>query len=267
MRVTFIGGGNMAGAIIAGLAKQGDANLQLHVVDRNLDKCERFAKDHGATFSLTISEADLAADVVVLAIKPQQLKDLATQITPWLSQQLIVSVAAGVRTAKLASWLGGYDRLVWVMPNTPAQISAGISGMYATPKVADGERAVAERLFKAVGEVVWLAEEEQMDRLTAITGCGPAYVFYMVEALTESARVLGFDDETARRMAQGTFAGAIRLLESSGEKAEDLRAKVTSKKGVTEQGIFSFMEDDLFALFRRATERARARLVEMGDML
>jgi len=265
MRITFIGGGNMASAIIAGLHRESD--IALHVVDRNLDKCQRLAHEYGATYSVQLTVEDLAADVIVLAIKPQQLQALCADIAPQLDGQLIISVAAGVRTSKLADWLEGYDRLVWVMPNTPAQVGAGVSGLFATEAVSEPERAVAERIFRAVGKTIWLDDETRMDNLTAITGCGPAYVFYMVEALQAAAVAQGFNAADARNMAEGTFFGAVKLLASSGEEAATLRAKVTSKKGVTEQGILSFTEDGLFDLFIRAAERARARSEEMGKLL
>lgn len=267
MRITFIGGGNMAAAIIAGLHAAGNRDLDIHVVDRNLDKGERFAREYGATFSVALTQADVATDVLVLAVKPQQLAELAAQITPWLQQQLVISVAAGVNTGKLASWLGGYRKLVWVMPNTPAQVGAGIAGAYATPAVSDAERAITTRLLSAVGQTIWLDDESRMNQLTAITGCGPAYVFLMVEALAAAAANFGFDAATAQQMAQGTFAGAIKLLEASGEAPADLRAKVTSKKGVTEQGILSLQSDDLFGVVQRAALRAEARAIEMGQQL
>lgn len=267
MRITFIGGGNMAGAILAGLHARYANDMALHVVDRNADKGERFAREFGATHSLALSPADLDADVLVLAVKPQQLKEMAAQIAPSLHTQLVVSVAAGVRTTKLSGWLGGYRKLVWVMPNTPAQIGAGLSGMYATDAVSEAERATAARLFEAVGQVVWLDDEARMDNLTAITGCGPAYVFLLVEALASAAQAQGFDADTARRMAEGTFFGAVKLLERSGEPAGELRAKVTSKKGVTEQGILSMQADDIAGLMARAAEKARLRSIEMGEML
>jgi pyrroline-5-carboxylate reductase len=267
MRITFIGGGNMAGAILAGLHARFGNTLSLHVVDRNADKGERFARDYGATHSLALAPSDLEAEVIVLAIKPQQLKALAEQIAPLLKHQLIVSVAAGVRTSKLAGWLGGYDKLVWVMPNTPAQVGAGVSGLYATAAVSEAERKTAASLFEAVGTVVWLDDEARMDNLTAITGCGPAYVFLMVEALTEAAIAQGFDAESARRMAEGTFFGAVKLLAQSGEAADVLRAKVTSKKGVTEQGILSMQADDLAGVIARGVEKARLRSIELGDLL
>ncbi|WP_374352142.1 pyrroline-5-carboxylate reductase [Chitinimonas sp.] len=267
MRITFIGGGNMAGAILAGLHARYGNEMQLHVVDRNADKGERFARDYGASHSLALTDSDLDADVLVLAVKPQQLKELAAQIAPQLREQLVISVAAGVRTSKLASWLGGYQKLVWVMPNTPAQVGAGVSGLYATAAVSASERDTAARLFEAVGQVVWLDDEDRMDNLTAISGCGPAYVFLMVEALTAAAQAQGFDAASARSMAEGTFFGAVKLLQQSGEDAATLRAKVTSKKGVTEQGILSMQADDLAGVIARGVEKARLRSIELGELL
>lgn len=267
LRITFIGGGNMAAAIMAGLSKLDSLALQLHVVDRNLDKCQRFANDYAATFSLALTPADLASDVIVLAIKPQQLQEVAAQIAPHLQAQLVISVAAGVSTGKLSAWLSGYRQIVWVMPNTPAQVGAGVSGLYATPEVSPAARELAGRLFDSVGACVWLNDEAQMDKLTAISGCGPAYVFYMVEALENAARELGFDAETAAILGGATFAGAVKLLASAGETPAALRAKVTSKKGVTEQGILSMQADDLFGLVTRAARKAEARSVELGASL
>lgn len=267
MRITFIGGGNMAAALIAGLHQQGHPDLQLHVVDRNEDKCRRFAEQHGASWSLNVSEADLQADVVVLAIKPQGMAALAEQIRPWLHQQLLISVAAGIRTSTLSQWLGDYRQLVWVMPNTPAQIQRGVSGVYAMPEVQQTRRTLVDQLLAAVGTTVWLDDENRMDALTAISGCGPAYVFLMVEALAEAARKLGFSDADASQLAGRTFEGAIALLAHSGEDPASLRQKVTSKKGVTEQGILSLQADGLAEIVCRATERAQARSVEMGTLL
>jgi pyrroline-5-carboxylate reductase len=267
MRISFIGGGNMAGAILAGLHRKHGQAVQLHVVDRNADKLARFEREFGATHSLALTPADLDADIVVLAIKPQQLKELAAEIAPHLHGQLIVSVAAGVRTSKLAGWLGGYDRLVWAMPNTPAQVGAGMTGLYATPAVDASQRQQASTLFEAVGQVVWLGDEARMDNLTAISGCGPAYVFLMVEGLTAAAQAQGFTPEEARQMAEQTFFGAVRLLENAGEDAASLRAKVTSKKGVTEQGILSMQADDLAGVIGRGVEKARLRSIELGELL
>jgi pyrroline-5-carboxylate reductase len=267
VRITFIGGGNMAGAILAGLHRAQPGRFTLHVVDRNPEKGARFVREFGATHSCGLQAADAQADVLVLAVKPQQLQDLAADLAPMLSRQLLVSVAAGVRTGKLAAWLNGYNKLVWAMPNTPAQVGCGVAGLFATAAVSPAERALAESLFTAVGEVVWLEDEARMDALTAITGCGPAYVFLMVEALAAAAEAQGFAPADARRMSEATFAGALALLAQSGEDAGTLREKVTSKKGVTEQGLLALREGGLFALLAQAVERARLRSVEMGKLL
>lgn len=267
MRITFIGGGNMASAIIAGLSTLGRQDLQLHVVDRNPDKCERMKAAYGITYSNQLSAADIDADVVVLAIKPQQLKALGEQIRPWMRQQLIVSVAAGIRTATLAEWLGGYARIVRVMPNTPAQVQLGVSGLFATEAVHDAEKQTVTSIFEAVGKTVWLQHEAEIDKITAISGSGPAYVFYMIESLASAARTLGFAPELADLLAKETFKGAIALLDASGEPPATLRANVTSKKGTTEQGIMSLQEDGLEAIVTRAAQRAEARSIELGDQL
>lgn len=267
MRITFIGGGNMAGAIIAGLATLGRRDLSIHVVDRNPEKCERMKAEYGITYSNLLCEADVASDIVVLAIKPQQLKALATQLSPWIQQQLIVSVAAGIRTDSLATWLGNYNRIVRVMPNTPSQVLQGMSGLFATDSVSSDEKNVVDTLFAAVGKTVWVNSEAGIDKITAISGSGPAYVFYMVEALASAARELGFDADMADVLAAQTFKGAIALLDASGEAPATLRANVTSKKGTTEQGILSLTEDNLAAIVTKAARRAEARAIELGNEL
>lgn len=267
LRITFIGGGNMATAILSGLAQLTDWPMQCNVVDPNAEQCQRLAAQYGVSYSLSLVPANVAADVIVLAVKPQNLADIAAQIAPHLQQQLVISIAAGIGSAKLSAWLGDYQRLVRVMPNTPAQVGAGISGLFATASVDSAQRQLATRLFESVGSVLWLDDEAYMDKITAISGCGPAYVFYMIEALEAAARDLGFDAASASLLAEQTFTGAIKLLQNSTDTPTSLRAKVTSKKGVTEQGIASMEQSDLFGLISRATQSAEARSIELGKTL
>jgi pyrroline-5-carboxylate reductase len=183
MRITFIGGGNMASALIAGLLQQGHDASQLAVVDRNPDSCARLARDYQIhTFDALCADA-VITDVIVLAVKPQQLKEVALQLSPLLATQLVVSIAAGVRAATLSAWLMGYTRIVRSMPNTPAMIGAGVSALYALPEVEAAQRQAAAEVLKAAGSVVWVEDESQMDAVTAVSGSGPAYVFYFMEAM------------------------------------------------------------------------------------
>ncbi len=267
MRITFLGGGNMASAILTGLAARGASDLQLHVVDPSIEKCEELQARFGVTHSREASSEDVTADVIVLAVKPQHLKDLCARIVPWMKQQLVLSIAAGITTGTLTDWLGGYQRVVWMMPNTPAQVQCGMAGLYAGPAVTAADRSAADTLARSIGQAIWVDDEAQMHRVTAISGSGPAYVFYFVEALTQAALEMGFDTVQAHLLAEQTAIGAIRLLESSGEAADSLRAKVTSKKGTTEQGILSLEREDLVGAVSRAARRAEARSIELGEIL
>lgn len=268
LKICFIGGGNMGAAIVGGLAKQNRPDWQLHVIDPSADKRAHLATQFGASTAAAVNADDIqAADILVLAIKPQQLPALAATLAPMLDRQLVISIAAGVRTGVLSGWLGGFNRLVWVMPNTPAQVLQGVSGIYATEAVSAAEKVIVGDLFGAIGSVFWVDQESKMDAVTAISGCGPAYVFYFVEALEEAAQSLGFDPETARKMAIGTFGGALSLLGATGEAPAVLRDRVTSKKGVTERGIQAMETDQIKALVAKATQVALARSVELGDAL
>lgn len=266
LRISFIGGGNMAAALMSGFARLKDLPLAMHVVDRNPEKGAQLAARLGASCSITIRTEDLSADILVLAIKPQQLAEVATRLPGPLGQTLVISVAAGITTARLSDWLGGHRKLVRAMPNTPAQVGAGVTGLYACPEITALERERVGRLFESVGAALWLEDETRMDSLTAISGCGPAYVFYMIEALQAAAQEMGFSPADAALLAKGTFDGALRLLAASpGETPASLRAKVTSKKGATEQGLLSLEADNLFGLLARATRRAEARAIELGQ--
>jgi pyrroline-5-carboxylate reductase len=264
--ITFIGGGNMATAIIAGLISDGLPAERIEVVDPSAEACERLRQRFGVATATSLDQAKLHP-LVVLAVKPQQLPQVALQLASRLKLHLIVSIAAGVRSADLSRWLGGHARIVRTMPNTPAMVGAGITGMFAAPELSAEDRSHAEAVLRAVGAVVWLDREADLDWVTAISGSGPAYVFYFVEALETAAREAGLAVETARHLALHTVFGAAKLALEAGEEPASLRAKVTSKGGTTERAIASLASDDFMGIVARAVQAAAARSKELGDEL
>lgn len=267
MKITFIGGGNMASALIGGLLQQGYSASEIMVVEINAEARAALSRTFEIqTFAAICAEA-LQVDLVLLAVKPQQLKALATELHPFLQQQLIVSIAAGARAQDLSNWLGSYTRVVRAMPNTPALVRAGITGLYALPGVNDQERGQAQHVLEAVGDCVWLADEAQMDVVTAVSGSGPAYVFYFIEALEAAAVGLGLSAEQARELALATFLGAAQLARSSPDDPASLRAKVTSKGGTTERAIQTLEQANVKDIIRGAVQAAALRSKEMGENL
>lgn len=265
MHITFIGGGNMASALAGGLLQRGYAPQQLRVVEVDPAARERIAKQFGVAVAATAQIR--GSDVVVLAVKPQQLRAAAADLAPALREQLVVSIAAGVRVADLARWLGGYGRIVRAMPNTPALVHAGITGLYAPAGVSAAERARAEEILGAVGRTLWVADEGQIDAVTAVSGSGPAYVFYFIEALEQAAAELGFGAGEARQLAMETFHGAVLLARSTPDDPATLRRRVTSKGGTTERAVRELdaaaVKERIVAAVRAACERSR----ELGDEL
>lgn len=267
MNICFIGGGNMATALIAGLLQQGVTADAISVVEISEENRARLNKDYGVTVCSEPGPVVAASNVVVLAVKPQQLLEVARALKGCLTHQLVISIAAGVRACDLSRWLGGYGSLVRVMPNTPAMVRAGVSGLYALPTVDAAQRREAESILSTVGIVQWLADEEQMDAVTAISGSGPAYVFYFIEALEEAAIELGLNAEQARQLALGTFQGAAKLAAGSPDDVITLRTRVTSKGGTTERAIQTMtdaaVKSHIIAAVRAAADRSR----ELGDEL
>ncbi|HVL35361.1 MAG TPA: pyrroline-5-carboxylate reductase, partial [Burkholderiales bacterium] len=207
-----------------------------------------------------------AAQVVVLAVKPQDMKAALAGLGP-LEDRLVISVAAGLRTATLSRWLGGHQRLVRCMPNTPALIGCGISALYAAPPVDADGRASAEAILRAVGEVVWVDDERLLDPVTALSGSGPAYVFWFIEHLAAAGRALGLDEAVAQRLALHTVLGAAQLAAQSGQAPAELRRNVTSKGGTTEAALKVFEEEQLAERLARALEAASRRGAALGDEL
>ncbi|MGH8728648.1 MAG: pyrroline-5-carboxylate reductase [Burkholderiales bacterium] len=266
MKLTFVGGGNMASALIAGLLGEGYSRDEIEVVEVSDEPRQRLEKDLGVKSFSDIAETS-PCDCFVLAVKPQQLKAVALQLAPLLQSQLVISIAAGIRSSDLSRWLGEYPAIVRVMPNTPALVRMAISALYAMPQVSEQQRREAEKIMRAVGETLWLNEEAKMDAVTAVSGSGPAYVFYFLEALSEAARELGFNSNDARKLALTTFRGAIKLATDSGEDFAQLRAKVTSKGGTTERALQTMEGAVIKQAIIRAIRAAAERSEELGREL
>jgi pyrroline-5-carboxylate reductase len=268
MNVTFVGGGNMATAIIGGLVANGAGHGDFRIVEPVRAQQDRLAARFPgvATFTDATAEAIGGAGLVVLAVKPQQMRDAMRAVAAHLRDvDVVMSIAAGVRINTLSRGLDGYSRIVRAMPNTPALVGAGITGAFAAPAVDEHGRALARRVLEAVGEVVWVPREEMLDAVTGISASGPAYVFYFLEALEYAARELGFADAQARKLAHATFAGAIKLAGASDLTPAVLRAQVTSKGGTTERAVSVLDEHGVKASFVAAVKAAAARAKELGD--
>lgn len=267
MNITFIGGGNMAGAIIGGLIKQGWTPASIIVIEIAAAARTQLESRLKVKTAQAVDAAAAQADCIVLAVKPQQMREVAQALAPLLRAQLLITIAAGIRLADLSRWLGGYSRIVRVMPNTPALALAGVSGLYAPPAASAADRAAAEQILGAVGATVWLEREQDLDAVTAVSGSGPAYVFYFLEALERAASELGLRQDTARKLALETFAGAIKLACAAGEPPATLRARVTSKGGTTERAILALETDGVKDAIARAVRAAAERSRELGDEL
>jgi pyrroline-5-carboxylate reductase len=266
MKIAFIGGGNMATALIGGLIKQGTPAGYLYAIDPNAETRERLEKSFRIVAGETASGKLADYDAIVLAVKPQTLREAATEIQPFINErQVVISIAAGVRSSDISRWLGDHTRVVRAMPNTPALVGLGVTGLLASPSVDHDGRMLAAQVLEAVGEVVWCNNESEIDSVTALSGSGPAYVFYFMEALATAAQNLGFPAEEARRLAVGTFTGAASLASQSDESLTTLRERVTSKGGTTAAAIASFMESGIAEAIVKGTSAARTRAFEMGE--
>jgi len=264
MRIAFLGGGNMAGALIGGLIAKGTDPRVISVIEMSLAAREKL----GARYPIHVSTAPDAemqhADVLVLAVKPQDMKRALAAISGFSKEKLVVSVAAGITLKSLTRWLDGHRKIVRCMPNTPALIGAGITGLFASPEVGKNERQQAETILRAVGDVVWMPEERLLDPVTAVSASGPAYVFWFIEQLAASAEKLGIPKDAALKLAKQTVLGAAQLASQSPESPETLRKNVTSKGGTTEAALKVFDEAKLAEHFARAVAAASKRGEEMG---
>ncbi|MFL6710230.1 MAG: pyrroline-5-carboxylate reductase [Massilia sp.] len=265
--LTFIGGGNMAAALIAGLAGQLTDGANITVVDPNPAQLAKLAGSFGVRAIERLDAAAAASDVIVLAVKPQQMREVAAGLQPWLKEALVLSIAAGIRAADLSRWLGGHQAIVRCMPNTPALIGQGVTGMVAMAGVSDEHRAAADSVMRAVGQTVWLDEESKIDAVTAVSGSGPAYVFYFIEAMQQAAAELGLSAEQGTQLALATFTGASQLAARSADEVAMLRERVTSKGGTTYAALQSMEAAGVKQAIVAAVKAAAARGKELGEEL
>ena len=262
--IAFIGGGNMASAIIGGLLKRGAPASSIQVVEpfeaQRIKLHEQFGVQIHATSHAQLSSAAL----VVWAVKPQTFKDAALASRFHTRAALHLSVAAGITSSSIAHWLGT-ENVVRAMPNTPALVGKGMTALFARPAVASAGRRVVDRVIQTTGKYLWLNDESQLDAVTALSGSGPAYVFYFIEAMIEAGVAMGLTRDQSHQLAVGTFVGASALAKASDEPIEILRSRVTSKGGTTYAAITSMEQDNVKTLFMRAMSAARQRAKEMGD--
>ena len=264
MRVAFIGGGNMAGALIGGMRQAGFKSSEMNVLEIDVARGAELTARHSVTTHPQAGDWLQASEVIVLAVKPQQIREAAASIKPYLARPLVLSIAAGVRAHTISEALAT-GHVVRAMPNMPALIRAGITAATALPAVSAPEKDNADRILSAVGAVIWLDDETMLDAVTALSGSGPAYVFYFIEAMHKVALEMGFDQQQARALTLHTFAGASELALQSQESAASLREKVTSKGGTTAAALASFDQDKVDAAIARAVRAAAARARELGS--
>ena len=263
-RIAFIGGGNMASAIIGGLIKQGVLPQDIDVVEPSEEARNQLHSSFGVTAQAQASEALAAAGLVVWAVKPQTFKEAALAAAPFTTQALHLSVAAGIQTDSMAAWLGS-ERLVRAMPNTPALIGKGISGLFARAGASEADCARVAQVMASTGSCLWLDTEDKLDVVTALSGSGPAYVFYFMEAMTMAGTEMGLERAQAHQLAVATFVGASELANTSADSPQVLRQRVTSKGGTTAAAIASMEDNDVRALLIDAMYAARERAKKLGS--
>ncbi|WEK09626.1 MAG: pyrroline-5-carboxylate reductase [Candidatus Pseudomonas colombiensis] len=266
-RIAFIGAGNMAASLIGGLRAKGLDAAQIRASDPGAETRAKVQAEHGIDVFSDNAEAILGVDVIVLAVKPQAMKAVCQDLRPHLQgNQLVVSIAAGITCASMRNWLGDQP-IVRCMPNTPALLRQGVSGLYATEEVSAQQRQQAEDLLSAVGIALWLEQEQQLDAVTAVSGSGPAYFFLLIEAMTAAGEKLGLPRETAAQLTLQTALGAAHMAVSSDVDAAELRRRVTSPAGTTEAAIKSFQANGFEALVEKALGAAAHRSAEMAEQL
>ncbi len=262
-RIAFIGGGNMASAIINGMLEQGFPRDQIAVVEPLAEARARLKGHFGVIAQESAGPFLETAAVVVWAVKPQTFKDAARQTRFHARAALHLSVAAGIPSHSIARWLSS-ERVVRAMPNTPALIGKGITALFARPGVSESDQYQVEQIIRTTGEVMWVDVEEKLDAVTAISGSGPAYVYYFMEAMTAAGAQMGLTREQAYKLTVATFVGAAELARSSNEPPEILRQRVTSKGGTTHAAIVCMDEAEVKPRFERALHAARLRAQELG---
>jgi pyrroline-5-carboxylate reductase len=269
LKIGFIGCGNMARSLIGGMLEQGTDPQRIRAYDINHAPLESYAKTTGIYAVHSIQTLVETSDVLVLAVKPQQMKEVCQHVAHYVNdRQLIISIAAGIRSQSIAHWLNAHAiSIVRTMPNTPSLMGTGATGLYANGVTSEVQKNIAEQLMRSVGIALWVEEEAQLDAVTAISGSGPAYFFLFMQALQASGEALGLDEKTARLLTLQTALGAAKMAFETADSLEELRRKVTSPNGTTERAIATFQTEGLEALVAKATQAACARADEMGKEL
>ena len=264
-QVAFIGGGNMARSLIGGLVARGQAPQAIRVAEPVASLRDALQRDFGVTCAEHAIAAADGADVWVLAVKPQVMREVCTALAALAQERrpLVVSIAAGITTGQLDRWLGGGMAIVRAMPNTPALLGVGITGLFANARTGDAQRANATALLEAVGPAVWIDDEATMDAVTAVSGSGPAYVFLLAEAMQAAGVAQGLSPDAARALVRQTLLGAATMLVRQDEPADVLRARVTSPGGTTQAAIETFEAGG----FRELVDRAIAAATQRGRQL
>jgi len=266
-RLAFIGAGNMARSLIGGLVADGWDPACISVSDPEPEQLTAISSLFGTARADNNTAAVENSEIVVLAVKPQVIREVARELTTVVQARrpLVISIAAGIRASDLQRWLGGDCALVRCMPNTPALVQSGATAMFANRAVNDDQKALAENILRAVGLALWVDNEAQMDAVTALSGSGPAYFFLVIEALQEAAQALGLDDKTARLLALQTAFGAAKMALESRDDAATLRQRVTSPGGTTEKALSVLEEGGLRSLFNDALKAACDRSRELAE--
>ena len=265
-KIGFIGGGNMASSLISGLIASGHSPQHLWVSDINPDTLTALAKTLNVNTSASNDTIINEVDVIVLAVKPQTLSFVAKSAAPLIRQRkpLVVSIAAGITQHSLSQWLGADTAIVRCMPNTPALVLTGATALHANASVTAEQRNLAENIMRSVGIALWVKDESELDAVTAVSGSGPAYYFLLMEAMEKAALEMGLNEVTARLLVQQTALGAAKIALESSESPEQLRKRVTSPGGTTQQALETFEQGGFTGLVSKALHAARDRSIEMS---
>ncbi|WP_341327091.1 pyrroline-5-carboxylate reductase [Methylotuvimicrobium sp. KM2] len=268
-KIGFIGGGNMASSLITGLIASGHSPSQIWVSDINQDALKTLANNLNINISVANEAVIEEVEVVVLAIKPQVLREVAENCAAIIRKKrpLVVSIAAGVTQESLSRWLGTEVAVVRCMPNTPSLVLTGATGLHANANVDDEQRDLAENILRSVGVALWVDKESELDAVTAVSGSGPAYYFLLMEAMEQAALSMGMQEHTARLLIQQTALGAAKIALESNESPEQLRKRVSSPGGTTEQAIKAFEQGGFRELVAKAIQAAHDRSIEMSKQL
>jgi pyrroline-5-carboxylate reductase len=263
--IAFIGAGNMAKAIITGLVQSGYPAEKIIATNRTVEKLQLLSTNLGISTSLSNSEAASKADVIVLAVKPAVIRSVCEEMSEQIDKQIIISVAAGISIKLIQKYLNTNNDVVRAMPNTPCLLSKGTIGIFAEQDVNSQQRDFIDSLFSNIGEIVWIATENQMDIVTALSGSGPAYYFYLTEALIKAGVDLGLEEKVSSKLVNQTALGAVTMLNNKPlQSAKDLREAVTSPNGTTAAALKVFDEHNLMDIVSCAIDKATHRGIEMS---